>query len=85
MFDFPHSLVINSFLLHLVCTVALSQRGVAITWRERVKNPYVKKCYTPYKIIACIERATVLRANITRVTREYKAGEGALSYSRLTN
>ena len=34
---------------------------------------------TTYKIIACIERATVLRANM-RVTREYKAGEGVLSY-----
>ena len=41
--------------------------------------------YTTYKIIACIERATVLRANIMRVTREYKAGEGVLSYSRLIN
>ena len=39
--------------------------------------------YTTYKIIACIEHATVLQANITRVTRE--AGEGVLSYSRLTN
>ena len=27
----------------------------------------------------------MLRANATRVTREYKAGEGVLSYSRLTN
>ena len=41
--------------------------------------------YTTYKIIACIERATVLRDNIMRVTRKYKAGEGVLSYSRLTN
>ena len=38
--------------------------------------------YIAYKIIACIERATVLRANIVRVTREC---EGVLSYSRLTN
>ena len=38
-----------------------------------------------YKIIVFIERATVLRANIMRVAREYKAGEGVLSYSRLTN
>ena len=30
-----------------------------------------------YKIIACIERATVLLADITRVMREYTAGEGA--------
>ena len=29
-----------------------------------------------YKIIGCIERATVLRANATREMREYKAGEG---------
>ena len=35
-----------------------------------------------YKIIACIERATVLRANITHVTCEYKAGEGVPSYSQ---
>ena len=40
--------------------------------------------YTTYKIIACIERATVLRANIMRVAREYKVGEGVLS-SWLTN
>ena len=38
-----------------------------------------------YKIIACVERATVLRANTMRVTRKYKAGEGVLSYSQLTN
>ena len=38
-----------------------------------------------YKIIAGIERATVLWAIIVRVTRKYKAGEGVLSYSRLTN
>ena len=36
-----------------------------------------------YKIIACTERATALRANIMRVAREHKAG--VLSYSRLTN
>ena len=41
--------------------------------------------YTTYKIIASIECATVLRANITRVTREYKAGESVPSYSRLAN
>ena len=41
--------------------------------------------YTMYKIIACIERAVVLRANIMRATREYKASEGVLSHSRLTN
>ena len=29
-----------------------------------------------YKIIACIERATVLQADITRIMREYKTGEG---------
>ena len=34
--------------------------------------------YTTYEIIACIERATMLRANIMRVTRECKAGEGVL-------
>ena len=44
MLYFPHSLVISSFLLQLVPAVALSQRGVTITWCERVKNPYVKKC-----------------------------------------
>ena len=38
-----------------------------------------------YNIIACIEQATVLQANIMHVTCEYKAGEGVLSYSRLTN
>ena len=36
---------------------------------------------TMYRIIACIERATVLRANITCVTCEYKADEGVLGYS----
>ena len=36
--------------------------------------------YTAYKSMACIERATVLRANNMRVTHEYKAGEGVLSY-----
>ena len=41
--------------------------------------------YTTYKIIACIDRATVLRAIIMHVAHEYKAGEGVLSYSRLTN
>ena len=41
--------------------------------------------YTTYKIIACIEHATVLQADITRVTREYKAGEGVPRYSRLIN
>ena len=41
--------------------------------------------YTTYKIIACNERTTALWANIMRVTREYKAGESMLSYSRLTN
>ena len=41
--------------------------------------------YTTYKIIACIERATVLRANIMRVACKYKASEGVFSYSRLTN
>ena len=39
-------------------------------------SAYVTSHDTAYKIIACIERATVLRANITRVTR---AGEGLLS------
>ena len=38
-----------------------------------------------YKIIACIERATVLWANIMHVMREYKAGEGVPCYSRLIN
>ena len=33
-----------------------------------------------YKIIACIEHATAQRANIMRVAREYKAGEGVLNY-----
>ena len=45
----------------------------------------VTRLISTYKIIARIERATLLWANITRVTREYKAGEGVLSYSRLTN
>ena len=38
--------------------------------------------YTTYKIIACIECATALWANIMLVTRAsiYKAGEGVLSY-----
>ena len=35
-----------------------------------------------YKIIACIEHATVLWADITRVMCKYKAGEGVLSYSQ---
>ena len=38
-----------------------------------------------YKIIVCIDHATVLRANITHVTHEYKAGKGVLSYSQLIN
>ena len=33
-----------------------------------------------YKIIACIERATVLQADITRIMREYKTGEGVPRY-----
>ena len=36
--------------------------------------------YITYKIIACIERATVLQANNMQVTRKYKAGEGVLSW-----
>ena len=33
--------------------------------------------YTTYKIIAtCIERTTMLQANITQVMHKYKAGEG---------
>ena len=40
---------------------------------------------TTHKIIVCIDSATVLRANIMRIAREYKAGEGMLSYSWLTN
>ena len=35
-----------------------------------------------YKIIACIERATMLQADITRVMCESKAGEGMPRYSR---
>ena len=27
-------------------------------------------------IVTCVERATLLRANTTRIVREYKAGEG---------
>ena len=41
--------------------------------------------YTTYKIIVCIERATVLCANIMHVTREYKAGESVPCYSQLIN
>ena len=40
--------------------------------------------YTTYKIIVCIDCTTVLRA-IMRIMREYKAGEGMLSFSLLTN
>ena len=36
--------------------------------------------YTTYKIIACIESAPMLRADIIRVMREYKAGEGVPHY-----
>ena len=35
-----------------------------------------------YKIVACIERATMLQAGITRVMCESKAGEGVPRYSR---
>ena len=38
--------------------------------------------HVQYTYIACIERATVLRADITHVMREYKAGEGVPLYSR---
>ena len=38
--------------------------------------------YTTYKIIACIERTTMLRADIMHVMCEYKAGEGVPCYSR---
>ena len=38
-----------------------------------------------YTIIACIERATVLWANIMHISHKYKAGGGMLSYSQLTN
>ena len=41
--------------------------------------------YTTYKIIPCIERATVLLAKIMRVTHEYEAGEGVPHYSQLIN
>ena len=37
---------------------------------------------TTYKIIACIELATVLRADITCVMCESKAGEGVPRYLR---
>ena len=37
--------------------------------------------HVQYTIIACIECATMLRANIILVMYEYKAGEGVLSYS----
>ena len=58
MLDFPHSLVISSFLLQLVPTVALSQRDIAITWRERVEDPYVEKC------ALSVTRPKTLRYNI---------------------
>ena len=35
-----------------------------------------------YKIIACIEHATILQTDITRVMCESKAGEGVPRYSR---
>ena len=35
--------------------------------------------------VGSIERVTVLRANVMRVAREYKAGEGVLCYPRLIN
>ena len=35
-----------------------------------------------YKIIACIERTTMLQADITHVMCESKAGEGVPRYSR---
>ena len=44
---------------------------------ERVLRDVIRSIY----IIACIERATALRANIMRVTREYKIGEGVLRHA----
>ena len=35
--------------------------------------------YTTYKIIACIEHATVLWANITHITHEYKQVKACLA------
>ena len=42
--------------------------------------------FAVYKIFAtCIEGATMLQTNNTRVMCEYKAGEGVTCYSRLIN
>jgi len=55
MLNFSHTLVIGLFFL-LISSVALSQWGVLVAWRKRVKYPYVKKCalsiITP-KAVSC--------------------------------
>ena len=55
--------------------------GVNVRFWAKLLDMHVQ--YTMYKIIACIEHATVLPAGITRVMREYKAGEGLPSYLQL--
>ena len=79
------TLVHQQLYLHQLHHCHPSQRLPKQSFRLR-DITCTRSIYTTYKIIACIERAlTALRANIMRVTREYKAGEGVLSYSQLTN
>ena len=64
MFDFSHTLIIGSLLFLLVPLIALSQWGVLITWRERVKHPYIKKCalsvITPEAVCCNVKTGTIL-------------------------
>ena len=65
MFNFSYSLVISSFLLHLIPAIALCQRGVVVDWRKRIKYPYIKKCTllvapTPETLSCNITSCTIL-------------------------
>ena len=63
MLNFFHSLVVSTFLFLLIPSVALGQRGVLITWHERVEYPYIKKCalsvVTPEVIRCNIKSGTI--------------------------
>ena len=49
-----------------------------LTWRHTFNIPRIKS-------LRVLSALTALQANIMRIEREYKAGEGVLSYPRLTN
>ena len=64
MFNFSHTFVVGSSLFWFILPVTLGQRGILIAWRERVENPYVKKCalsiVTPEAVCCNIKLGTVL-------------------------